>query len=83
LSDDSLSTLDKDLQKKYVDEALAIDEMVKNAVAENSLNPQNIETAIRKGLLPRLFILIGLDKAKDVIEHVIQITRVGLSRGRH
>lgn len=83
LGDDSLATLDEDQQKKYIDEALAIDEIVKNAVAENSLNPQNIETAIRKGLLPRLFVWIGLDKAKDVIEHVIQITRVGLSRGRH
>ena len=50
-------------------------------MAENSLNPQNIETAIRKALLPRLFGLMGLERAKDVIEQVIQVTRVGLSRG--
>ncbi len=83
LNDESFSVFDEDLQRKFIDEALAIDETVKNAVAENSLNPQNIEAAIRKGLLPRLFVLIGLDKAKEVIEHVIQITRVGLSRERH
>lgn len=83
LGDDSPAGLDKDQQQKFVDEALAIDETVKTAVAENSLNPQNIEAAIRKGLLPRLFALFGLDKAKEVIEHVIQITRVGLSRERH
>lgn len=83
LGDDSPANLDKDQQQKLVDEALAIDETVKTAVAENSLNPQNIEAAIRKGLLPRLFQLLGLDKAKEVIEHVIQITRVGLSRERH
>jgi type I restriction enzyme R subunit len=67
--------------RPYVEAAYAIDAAVRNAVAENSLNPQNIESAIRKSLLPRLFSLIGLDKAKEVIELVIQITRIGLSRG--
>ena len=37
--------------------------------------------AIRQALLPHLFERIGLDDAKEVIERVIQITRVGLSRG--
>ena len=64
----------------FIDEALAIDETVKQAVAEHSVNPQDIEAEIRRGLLPRLFKLIGLDHAKEVIERVIQITRVGLSR---
>lgn len=67
--------------KAYIDEAYAIDNTVRGAVAENSLNPQNIEAQIRQELLPRLYELVGLDKAKDVIERVIQITRVGLSRG--
>jgi type I restriction enzyme, R subunit len=66
----------------YIDEASAIDNAVRKAVAEHSVNPQDIETEIRRALLPRLFNLIGLDHAKDVIERVIQITRVGLSRGR-
>jgi type I restriction enzyme R subunit len=64
----------------FIDEALVIDNTVKRAVAEHSVNPQDIETEIRRTLLPRLFDLIGLDHAKDVIERVIQITRVGLSR---
>lgn len=66
---------------RYVDEAFAIDAAVRDAVAENSLNPQNIEAAIRKALLPRLFDLMGLAKAKEVIELVIHIARIGLSRG--
>lgn len=66
----------------YVDAAFAIDAAVRDAVAENSLNPQNIEAAIRKALLPRLFELMGLDKAREVIEQVIHITRIGLSRGK-
>ncbi|MCU7892662.1 MAG: hypothetical protein KZQ78_14015 [Candidatus Thiodiazotropha sp. (ex Ustalcina ferruginea)] len=54
---------------------------VDKAVAEHSLNPQSIEAEIRKGLLPRLFKLFGMDKEKAVIDEVIQITRVGLERG--
>ena len=65
----------------YIEEAKAIDQIVRDAVAENSLNPQNIEAAIRKALLPRLFSLMGLERAKNVIEQVIQVTRIGLSRG--
>ncbi|MFT7561969.1 MAG: type I restriction enzyme R subunit, partial [Flavobacteriales bacterium] len=61
-----------------VDEAFAIDEIVNTAVAENSLNPQNIEAHIRKNVLPRLFGLIGLDRAKEVIDKIVDITRVGL-----
>lgn len=65
-----------------VDAALLIESAVKSAVSEHSLNPQNIEAAIRQALLPRLFVLVGLDKAKDVIERVIAVTRIGISRGK-
>jgi len=75
----ALSDMDR---QSYVEQALAIDELVDKAVAENSVNPQNIEAEIRKGLLPRLFKMIGMDKAKEVIEHIVQITRVGLSKER-
>lgn len=61
--------------------ALDIEGAVHTAVAENSLNPQNIEAAIRKALLPMLFNLIGLDDAKQVIEQIVTVTRIGLSRG--
>jgi type I restriction enzyme R subunit len=66
---------------QWAAEALDIDRVVNEAVAEHSLNPQNIEMAIRQSLLPRLFAVMGLEKAKEVIEQVIQVTRVGLSRG--
>jgi len=62
------------------DKARQMDAIVRDAVAENSLNPQNIEAAIRKGLLPLLFSSLGLDRAKQVVEQVVQITRVGLGR---
>jgi type I restriction enzyme R subunit len=44
-----------------------------------------MEAAIKKELLPRLFKLLGLEKAKQVIERIVQITRMRLSResGRH
>lgn len=64
-----------------VDISLQIDGIVVDAVAENSLNPQNIETAIRKKVLPLLFKRIGLERAKDVCERIIEVTKFGLSRG--
>jgi len=63
-----------------VQEAFAIDKLVNKAIAENSLNPQSIETEIRKGLLPRLYAVIGLDKAKEIIDEIIRVMRVGISR---
>jgi len=47
------------------------------AVAENSLNPAGIEQDVRKSLLPRLFSLVGLDKAKEMLDEVVQILRNG------
>jgi type I restriction enzyme R subunit len=70
-----------DEQKIYVDTSLEIEQVVINAVGENSVNPQNIESAIRKNLLPLLFKLAGLDKAKKITEEILSITRIGLSRG--
>ena len=81
LGEDYFEKLGKQDGQSYIDEAFAIDKTVMKAVAEHSVNPQDIETEIRRALLPRLFNLIGLDQAKEVIERVIQITRVGLSRG--
>ncbi|MCW8825446.1 MAG: type I restriction endonuclease subunit R, partial [Gammaproteobacteria bacterium] len=78
LGDERFSTMADDDLVKFSNEALAIDKIVEQAVAEFSLNPANIETEIRKQLLPRLFKLTGMDKAKEIIEAVIQITRMGL-----
>jgi type I restriction enzyme R subunit len=69
------------LRDEYINAASKIETAVQIAVAENSLNPQNIEAAIRKGLLPMLFNLIGLDAAKQAIDQIVTVTRIGLSRG--
>ncbi|QEK90315.1 type I restriction endonuclease subunit R [Achromobacter insolitus] len=78
LGDEAYKHADQDA---LVQQAKHIDDVVQKAVAEHSLNPQNIEAVIRKSLLPALFGLMGLDKAKEAIEQVIQVTRVGLARG--
>ncbi len=81
LGDDHFAGLGEDELALLVEEALAMDKIVDDAVAEHSLSPHSIEAAIRNGLLPRLYKLMGMDNAKQVIDRVIQITRVGLSRG--
>jgi type I restriction enzyme R subunit len=80
LGDEASAALDAAERSRWVDHALAISQVVQHAVAEHSLNPQSIEAAIRKDLLTRLYGTLGLDKAGEVIGHVLQITRVGLSR---
>jgi len=66
----------------YLELSFAIEAIVISAVAENSLNPVNIEAAIRKGVLGLLFKLFGLDKAKLIADEIVNITRIGLSNGR-
>ncbi len=80
LGDAAFAAMGDSTRQEYVELALAIDAIVHHAIAENSLSPQNIEAAVRKALLPNLFALVGLDQAKAVIDQVIQILRVGLSR---
>ncbi|WP_284126595.1 type I restriction endonuclease subunit R [Parerythrobacter aestuarii] len=70
-----------DEQQDFIRAALDMEKSVESAIAENSLNPANIEAAIRKALLPRLFGLTGLDKAKVITEKVVEVTRIGLARG--
>jgi type I restriction enzyme R subunit len=65
-----------------VKQAFFIDAAVEHAVAEHSLNPQNIETSIRQVLLPALFASMGLERAKDAIAQVVQVVRVRLDRER-
>ncbi|MDT8385679.1 MAG: HsdR family type I site-specific deoxyribonuclease [Gammaproteobacteria bacterium] len=79
LGGERFGKLTDDEVAQLADEALAIDRIVTQAVAEYSLNPANIEAEIRQQLLPRLFKLTGMDKAKDIIEEVIRITRLGVS----
>ncbi|HHN8504352.1 type I restriction endonuclease subunit R [Klebsiella pneumoniae] len=81
---EALAVLDQQVQDKWVKVALEIDQAVETSVAENSINPQNIEADIRKKLLPRMFqeckaIGGGMDQAKKIVEMIVQITRVGLN----
>lgn len=81
---EALTVLDQQVQDKWVNLAFEIDQAVENSVAENSINPQNIEADIRKKLLPRMFqecraIGGGMDQAKKIVEMIVQITRVGLN----
>ena len=74
------------VQDKWVQLAFDVDQSVTNSVAENSINPQNIEADIRKKLLPRMFqecksVGGGMDQAKQIVEMIVQITRVGLNGG--
>ena len=57
-----------------------LDGFVTRAVAEHSLSPQNIEASIRKNVLPLLFKVFGLEKAKAIVEKVVEVTRLGLAR---
>ncbi|PST65168.1 type I restriction endonuclease subunit R [Shewanella algae] len=81
---EALAVLDQQVQDKWIKVAFEIDQAVETSVAENSINPQNIEADIRKKLLPRMFqeckaIGGGMDQAKKIVEMIVQITRVGLS----
>ncbi|EOV3352653.1 type I restriction endonuclease subunit R [Vibrio cholerae] len=81
---EALAVLDNQVQDKWVKVAFEIDQAVESSVAENSINPQNIEADIRKKLLPRMFqeckaIGGGMDQAKKIVEMIVQITRVGLN----
>ncbi len=82
LGEKHFDKMKNDETQEYINEALTIDEVVNQAVAEHSLNPANIEAEIRKQLLPKLFKLTGMNKAKEIIEEIIRITRVGLTKER-
>ena len=80
LGEEAFVALERADVDRMAEQALTIDGIVRTAVAENSLSPQNIEAAIRKAVLPLIFASMGLDAARAVAEQVIQITRIGLSR---
>lgn len=67
-------------QSAYVEQALLMDEVVQSALRENTLNFDNAESVIRGKLLPRLFLMLGLEHARKVMELVLQIARVRRER---
>ncbi|KWT97621.1 MULTISPECIES: HsdR family type I site-specific deoxyribonuclease [unclassified Variovorax] len=77
---DEASRLNEAQRSKHIDHAIAISQVMHAAMAEHSLNPQNIEAAVRKGLLQRLYAPLGLARANEVIGHVLRIIRVDMGR---
>jgi len=82
----SFSSINDDDESKWVELTFTVDELVTKSVAENSINPQNIEADIRKKLLPLIFneckaVGAGMDQAKSIVELIVQITRVGIANG--
>ncbi|MFD1244268.1 type I restriction endonuclease subunit R [Paralysiella testudinis] len=69
--------------EKWVKLAFEIDSDVQQSVTEHSINLHNLETDIRKKLLPKLFAVCkvesgGMEQAKKMVESVVQIVRVGV-----
>lgn len=75
---------DEQVIDKWIKLAFQLDELVQDSLAVNSINPQNLEADLRKRLLPLLFAeckAVGTDmaKTKKIIEHLIQLVRLGLA----
>ena len=76
---------DDQVQEKWTKLAFEVDSIIVKAVAENSLNPQDIEKAVKTSLLPLLFtscreIGAGMNQVNRIVETIIQILRVGLMK---
>jgi type I restriction enzyme R subunit len=81
---ETFGIMDEQAVDTWVKRAFEVDDIVERAVAEHSINPENIEAEIRKQLLTAMFKACksvggGIEQAKRIVEQVVQITRVGLS----
>lgn len=72
LDEDEMAVIENNQNHCLTDEAIAINEAVTQAKSEYSLNPQDMEAAIKRELLPRLYNMVGLQKASTIIDYVIQ-----------
>jgi type I restriction enzyme R subunit len=81
LFEESVVTSGELSEESLIQYAFDIDKVVNDAVAEFSINPGEIENAISIKLLPMIFGDFGLDKANQLIEEVLKITRLGIARG--
>ncbi len=82
---ENLTTIDETTSDRWVELSFKVDEIITNAVAEHSINPQNIEAEIRKNLLPMIFaeckkVGSGMDQAKAMIERIVHVVREGLNK---
>lgn len=80
LGDEANASLDAPEIGSFVKDALTINLVVQSALAEHSLNFQDVESAIRRGLLTRFHATLGLEKTSAVIDFVLQITRAEMDR---
>ncbi|EOY0170309.1 type I restriction endonuclease subunit R [Escherichia coli] len=76
---------DVQVQDKWTKLAFEVDSIIVRAVEENSLNPQDIEKAVKTNLLPLLFTACremgaGMNQVNRIVETIIQILRVGLMK---
>ncbi|WPZ02538.1 type I restriction endonuclease subunit R [Idiomarina sp. OXR-189] len=79
---EAFTVMDEQAQDKWVEIAFDVDNIVSQSVAENSINPNNIEADIRKKLLPKIFAECkavggGIEQAKKIVEAIVQVVRVG------
>jgi hypothetical protein len=61
--------------ERWAAEAHEAERVVLDAVLEHSLNPNDAQAAIRQALLPRLFGLMGLDRARTAVDQVAAALR--------
>jgi type I restriction enzyme R subunit len=76
LGDAAMAAMTPDLQETLVAQAFAIDRVVREAVAEYSLDTQGLESAIKQRLLLELYDAHGLEIARDVAARVVGIVRL-------
>lgn len=82
---DRLPEVDRATSDRWVGLSFQVDEIITNAIAEHSINPQNIEAEIRKKLLPLVFaeckkVGSGIDQAKAMVGRIVQVVREGIDR---
>ena len=82
---ENIDTEQEDVQERWVSLSFDIDQIVTTAIEEYSINPQNIESEIRKKLLPRIFseckqIGAGMDQAKQMVERIVLVVREGINK---
>lgn len=71
---------------QWIEIAFSIDQLIVQIVAQYSLNTDQVEKEIRKQLLPTMFrtcqsVGAGIEQAKEIIERIVQIVRVGQENG--
>ncbi|WP_288653610.1 MULTISPECIES: type I restriction endonuclease subunit R [Pantoea] len=76
---------DAQVQDQWSKLAFEVDDIIISAVAENSLNPQDIEKVVKTRLLPLLFAACreagaGMNQVNRITESLVQILRVGLNK---